>query len=123
MSEGNGKAQPKKYSKKLRTLEVLIEEEDGSEQTYTLKELRGPERDAFLKHRSQFLDKDDKPIPEKMSGLMASLLAGTLYGPDGSLVTVESVTNLPSDTQIGLFQDSVALSGLDKGAERAAKNA
>lgn len=115
----------KKYSRKLKVEPVVIENEAGIEETYTLVELTGKQRDNWLQEiQKRFrLDGNGKPIGTGDSrGLVSMLLGMSLRDPDGNLVKEEEVREWPSAMQQDLFKKSKELSGLDERAKEEAKN-
>lgn len=113
-------AEKKKYTRKLKTLELEIESPEGLMQNYTLKELNGDQRDEYLEQINARRDKEGKEIG-KVKGATADLLCRCLYGPDDKLVTAKTIGEFPSEMQLDLFKDAISLSGLDKEAKEQAK--
>lgn len=122
MSEGNGAPERKRYTKRFKEQLVDIEESDGQVRTYKLKDVSGPARDEFIEFRDACME-DGKLKKGAMNHLIAKLLSKTLYDPEGVPVEEGEVLGLPSEIQLGLFEDAAKLCGFDKLAYQAAKNA
>jgi len=111
----------KRFSKKLKTMIVEIEEDDGQVREYTLCEISGPQRDAFLALREKFIE-GDKLKEGAISAIAAKLLSMSLRDPEGKMMSEMEALNLPAETQQDLFTESIKLSGMDKKANESAKN-
>lgn len=123
MSEGNGKAQRKKYSKRIKTQEVDIEDDDGNVQVYTLKQMTGEQVSEFEKWRAPLLV-DGKPTDGAVDLMMNYILTHTMYDPSGMLVTQDFVKSLSLEAKMGLSSDAITLSGIKdvKAEKEEAKN-
>lgn len=114
----------KRFSRRLKTEAVEIENEDGKIEEWTLQELRGPQRDAVLAHIQSFIDKDTKEVNIRgNSPVAARVLSLTLIGPDGEPMDEMDALNLPAEMQDELAKQSLALSGISDKAKEQAKNA
>lgn len=115
--------EPKKYSLKLKSLPLVIEDEHGLEQTYTLKELTGLQRDEFVnKTTARATDAKGKEKRHDAKGLASDLLGMCLYDAQNRLVPANVINGWPSEMQQDIFLEAVELSGLTKKAEGYAKN-
>jgi len=116
--------EPKKYSLRLKSMPLVIEDESGVEQHYTLKELTGLQRDEFVnKTTARAQDAKGKEKRHDAKGLASDLLAMCLYDSQSRLVPAQVINNWPSEMQQDIFMEAVELSGLMKKAEDASKNA
>lgn len=120
MSETNGKAK-KKYTK-IKTLKVDIEDDNGVEVEYTLKQMLGSELEAFETFKKPLVV-EGKPMDGAINAIMNKVLMMTMYGPDGKLIDQAFVESLSFEAKVGLSNDSMILSGGDALAKEAAKNA
>lgn len=121
-ANGNGKPEKKRYSKRLKTLSVEMEEEDGSVIEYTLKELTG-EQVSLIEQFRKPLTQDGKLMEGAGDAIMNKVLTLGMYGPDGKAVTNDYARGMSIEAKVGLSNDICILSGLDKLAKEAAKNA
>jgi hypothetical protein len=116
----------KRFSLKLKKFEFELEMLDGSVFACEIRELTGAERDSYL----NFTISKAKVGPDgklggmtDATGLQSELLALCLYDQTGQKVPREIVDTWPADTQTQLFEEAQRLSGLDREAVKAAKNA
>ena len=118
----NGKPEKKRYSKKIKTMVVEIEEDDGSFRDYTLKELTG-EQVGQIEQFKKPLMQDGKLMEGAANAIMDKVLTLGMFGPDGKSVTLDFAKALSIEAKVGLSNDICLLSGMDKLAKEAAKNA
>ncbi len=119
------KKKKKRLSLRRKEEEVEIEMEDGSIQTFVVKELLGPERDKFMNLMNTRMSIDAKGNPtgiKDVTGLQSSLLSMAVFGPNGKPFTQQEIDTWPAFTQTELFSIAQELSGLNKKAEGDAKN-
>jgi hypothetical protein len=107
------------YSDEFKSLPIKISGRD-----YTLKEIDGTQRDAYLNDMaSRMKFEDGKPAGIKnFTGLQSKLLSMCLFDPDGKPVPQAVINKWPSSLQAALFDEARKLSGLDKEAGEEAKN-
>ena len=113
------------FSLKLKKEEVQIEDLDGIEQTYTINELPGKQRDEFLNgigNRMKFNSAGKTAGLKNYDGLQSGLLALCLKDKNNESVPVKDLQDWPSSVLSGLFEIASKLSGLDKGADEEPKN-
>lgn len=110
-----------KYSLKLRSEPIEIEDLSGVENTYYLKELTGSERNNFLTSQAKRAKGKDKDVKD-FTGACSELLTLCLYDPQNRLVPAKEIDSWPSEMQMDLFLKAITLSGLDKKGEDDAKN-
>lgn len=114
------------FSLKLKELPVKIETTKGIEKTYTLKELTGAGRDAYMDDFSTrtIRDKDGKPTAQmtKTKNFQAGLLHSCLFDDKDKPVDVEVIQSWPSNVVSDLFLAAQELSGLGRAAGEEAKN-
>lgn len=114
----------KRLSRRLKTQEVEIENEQGQPEVWVIKELTGAERNAFFQMSSERGAKrgeDGNMMISSFANLGADLLSMCLYGPDGQKATIQDINNFPSEMQLELFKDAQTLSALNKEGEQGAK--
>ena len=103
------------FNLELKTVPVTMKFEDG-DKDYTLKELTGKSRDAYmqsLQSKMRF-GKDGKPAGLKsFEGLMNGLLTKTLFNEDDEPVKADEINTYPSSVVGALFTASQELSGLN----------
>lgn len=112
-----------KYDLTLKELPVEI----GGQQ-YTLKELDGVMRDAYLTDMASRMGQDKQGRPtglKNFNGLQAALLGRCLYNSEDKLVDKNTINRWPASVVAGLFEQAQELSALGKEPgeeEAAAKN-
>ncbi len=107
------------------SVEVKIKDMSGQVQTYTLRDISGDERDAYIDMQVARLRYGPDGTPggiKSMAGLMAKLVSLCLYDPTGKRVDEKEVKKFPSALQSVLFQKAKTLCGLDDLAKEKAKN-
>lgn len=113
-----------RFSVTLKSIPVEIEEE-GKVKTYTLRELKGPDRDAWLNVLSKRMKFDAKGTPQGISnyaGMFSGLVAKCLYDEKGQLVPEEVIQSWPAPVSMQLYLEAQKLSGLEANAGENAKN-
>ncbi len=104
-----------KFKLSKKTLAVIIEDADGVEQTYTLQELSGKERDLFMKRISDKarLDDQGKAVGFKdQVGLVSYLLSMSLLDEKGKKISAETIDGWPTAMSDGLAKLSYELSAI-----------
>lgn len=114
--------QPKRYSRRLKTKPVEIENEQGVVEVWTLKELTGADRNRFLNVQGKKIKTQNGVEVKDYTGLCSDLLCLCLVSPHDKLVTAAEVDSWPSEMQMDIFKDAISLSGLDKKSEDETKN-
>jgi len=116
----------KKYSKKLKEIEIEIDE-----QAYILREFTGVTRDKYLNDvRGRMIDTDPVKLAagnvqiRNLDGLQASFVALCLFekGADEP-VPYATINSWPATLVAELFDDAQKLNGMGPKAEVEAKNA
>lgn len=113
------------FSLKRKTEEITIEDDNGVEVTYTVRELSGAERDKFLSAMSaklRYNDKGEAVGMKNYDGVESHLVALALMDSEGKPVPQNTIKDFPASTQKGIFEIAQRLSGLDKDSAEAAKN-
>lgn len=111
---------PLVFTAKLKETPVEI---DGA--SYTLKELSGAQRDAYLDTVGERMRYDEKGNPKGIKtfkGMQAELICRSLTDSNGVLVKKEVVSTWPASVQDGLFKAAQNLSELGNEAVDEAKN-
>ncbi len=104
-----------KFKLSRKTLPVTIEDAEGVEQSYTMQELSGKDRDLFMKKLSDKARLNDKgePIGFKDSmGLTSYLLSLSLLDSAGKKVDQNTIDTWPASTSDGLAKLSYELSAI-----------
>jgi hypothetical protein len=99
-----------------------IEDENGKEEDYTIKQLLADELEEFEKFKKPLIV-EGQPMDGAINVMMNRILKMTLYGPDGKTVDDDFLKGLSFEAKVGLANDSMRLSGGDALAKEAAKNA
>jgi hypothetical protein len=117
----------KKLSKRRKTEQVEIEEEDGTSKSYVLTEVMGDQRDVFqnlIGSKTRY-NEAGNPIGMKDSkGIATRLIAMHITdATTGESIKEEEINKWPSSTQLELVQICNRLSGFNLGqAQAEAKN-
>jgi hypothetical protein len=89
---------------------------------YSVKEMTGAERDAWLSEQSAKYGDGEKEVAD-YKGIYSTLLKYCFYGPTGSLVPESEIQLLPAAAQEALHGIALDVNGLKKNkAEDAEKN-
>ena len=99
---------------------IILENKEGEEKRYTLKELTGKERNKYLNKMSNRvkIGQDGKAMGIKnFDGFQSDLLKLSLFDESGEHVSEEDIEEFPSSTQQKLFEKAQKLSGLDTTTE------
>ena len=114
-----------KLTLKLKEVEVTLEDQEGNEKIYFLRELSGKARDEYLTSMTGRMKYDLKGNPiglKNFDGLQSCLLKRSLYDESGNLVDEKTIQTFPSTAQNALFKKAQELSALDEASVAAAKN-
>lgn len=122
--EGNGQT-VKRYSLRLKTIDVTLEDNNGLDREWQLREMDGDLRDQFLSKSNDRLKIGKVNSVKDFKGVYAELISFCLY--DGRTdkagrVPMKQIQRFPSSTQIAMFRDCQEMNGLNKEAEADAKN-
>lgn len=124
--ETNGQEEPKRLKTKRNEVQVILEEEDGSESTYTIRELSGADRDSYLTSAGKKTLKDNSGRPtsflQDYRGMFSDLLCMSLFDAKGMKVPADRIQKWPHSTQFELFKIAQRLSGFDEKSLEKAKN-
>ena len=105
---------------------VLCDPSDKTEKDYKLKELIGRDRNKYLnkmKNRVKLDGKGQSLGIKTFDGFQADLLKISLFDPKtDDFVSEDFIEDLPSSTQMKLFNASQELSGLDNAKDSEEKN-
>jgi len=108
-----------------KEIPVVLEDENGQEKKYTLKELSGAERNKYLNKMTNRVktDRSGKAMGIKsFDGFQADLLKLCLFDDEENPVTEEMIEDLPASTQQEIFECAQKLSGLDMTVDEEEKN-
>lgn len=114
-----------RFSLKRKEIKVLLEDLQGLEAEYTVREFSGTDRDKFLNLAAGKMKVGPDGKPQGMrdfTGMFADLLAMTVYGPDGKLVPIKTIQEWPTSTQQSLFKMAQEINSLGQKAQEEAKN-
>jgi hypothetical protein len=104
-----------KVSVKTRTLDLVIENENGDEVKYKLRQMTGAEADEYrsVKASKIELDKNGELVRVlDYSGQYVDLLTRTLVTADGKAVPVTTINGWPDEALKELFKASAKLNRL-----------
>ena len=103
-----------KFSLKLKEVPVCIEDLDGKERTFTMRELTGAQRDAFLDSMAKRMKYVGTQVQglSKYEGLQAELLSYCLYDDNNEAVKAVELQKYPAGVLTALFDEAQKLSGL-----------
>lgn len=101
-----------RLSLKLKTEDVQLEREDGSDWALQVREMRGEDRDDYLNYLKRRTGYGGKQIKD-FKGLQAQLLCRCLYDINqNELVSYSEIMTFPASVQSALFNVAQRLSGL-----------
>lgn len=110
-----------RLSLKRTTVRYTLEQEDGSELVCLLKEMLGPDRDAYLTRLAQRMNwKDGKPQGMKnIGGIQSYLISLCLFNEEGTkLIGIKKIDSFPAQVQDVLFKKAQEISVVeDEGEE------
>lgn len=107
-----------------RPVKIHVPETDET-LTYTLREMTGQSRDAYLNFMAGRMRHDQSGKPsgiKNFDGMQADLIARCLFDPDKKRVDPKTISRWPSKVQQALFEVCQEMNGLDESAEKKAKN-
>ena len=107
------------FTLKLEEIPVIL---DGKE--YTLRELTGQQRDAYMddmNKRMRYVGGKAEGFT-KFEGLQAGLLAKCLFDSEGKNVSEKTIQMYPSHVVQALFAKAQELSGLNESGAEEVKN-
>lgn len=114
-----------KFSLVLKEVPVSVSDVEGVEKNFVLRELTGKQRDTYLNEMGGRMKFNKAGKTEGLSnyeGLQSGLLSLSLHDENDELVKKNVLQAWPASVLSDLFDVAQELSGLDKGAEEAAKN-
>jgi hypothetical protein len=114
-----------RFKSRRKRISVVMEDDDGQEQEFTLREFNDTQRDEWMEFvRERGMTSEEAAIEKSTAGLQSELVSRCLYDPQGELVTLESLrTEWPATVVTALFMKSLDINGLTKEALDQAKNA
>ena len=117
------KAEPRKYSLKLKEISICIVDKNDVEKSYTMVGLSGKQRAKYLNRINEHvtIGEDGTTTVDDFEGLQEGLLSECLKDEHGKLVALDVLLEYPSDVLSDLFDEAQKVSGLDKGAKATAK--
>ncbi len=105
-----------KFSLKLAEKDIILEDADGKETVYYLKELTGASRDAYMNtmgDKVRYNKKGEFIGMKDYEGLNASLLCKTLFVKESNEnVGTTTLQAMPAQVLASLFELSQEMSGL-----------
>jgi hypothetical protein len=106
------------------TYDFRLRDKEGEIRTYTMRELTGEEREAYLNGiRDKFeVMPNGKSRVRNFTGLQSGLLAKCVYDDNGALVPLKLINKWPAKLQSDLYKRANKMSGMDETAEDDAKN-
>ena len=116
--------------KKLRTFlkeeTIELENKDGSNKVFLMRELNGYQREEYMDKLAKRMKFDAAGKPSGFAtykGTMTDLVSDVLFEQDGQTkVNPEFVKSLPQETVSALFEMAQEMNGLGEDAEVKAKN-
>jgi len=113
-----------KFSLKLQSEVVEIENTDDSVDEFIVNEMGGDQQAEYMNYLQRTMTVvDGKPTGMKdFSEAYSSLLTRTLVGPDGKPVSVTTLKKWPGTALKGVFTIAQKLNGLNEDAVEEAKN-
>lgn len=116
----------RRFSLKLKEVQVELEAPDGGVKTYTIRELTGAKRDDYMQFMMSKMDvgvgKDASGKMRSVDRIQSKLLAVCLFDESNAAVQESVIQAFPASTQNELYKIASSISGMDEKAEEAAKN-
>lgn len=112
------------FSLALKEIPIEITDAQGEKKKYTLKELSGKQRDAYLSSMSKrmnFVNGQAQGLKD-YNGIHTALLSRCLYDEHDELVKDTELQEYPATVLAVLYKKAHELSGLGDGAAAEAKN-
>jgi hypothetical protein len=113
-----------RLSLKGKEIKVVLETVEGSEDTFTLRELTGKTRDDYLTSnaaRMRFNEDGKVTGVKSFDGLQSSLLSRCMFTETGDLVSAKIIQGFPASAVTALFEKAQELNALDVKGDEAAK--
>ena len=114
------------FSLKLKEKPVIITDKNGVKKNYVLKELTGPQRDIYMESFDINMTLVDGKPQIGASSIKtfppSDFVAMCLYDENGILVKKDVLATYPGSVISSLHRAGMALSGLNKEGQEAAKN-
>jgi len=111
--------EPVRFNLRLKQIPVVLEDDNGQDHSFTIRELSGHDIESFLEeNRSRVdLELDDKGKTRVKSiksykGLHTSLLKLCLYDEQGVRVPVKDIDRYPHEVQKKLYEIAQDINGL-----------
>jgi phage FluMu protein gp41 len=99
------------FDLRLRSIPIVMTVEDDKKVEYTLKELNGKDRDAYMQDMRGRMEKGSDRI-NNFVGMQAALLSKSLFDENGTAVSTDKVQKLPSSMLNKLFSEAQDLSDI-----------
>lgn len=116
----------KKFSLRRKQTKIVMENADGLEQEYSIRELSGRERELYLDKVSAKIKYDENGKAIGMTsydGMHSSLLSKCLFDEKGKNVPEETIMEYPSSVVGEIFKIAQEINALGEEAQDEAKNA
>jgi len=117
--------EPIRVKREIKKVEVVIENEDGSEDICSIWELTAPDRAKYVNmvsSRAQLNADGDVQRLTNYENVQESLLAKCLHTVDGKLMDIELIKKLPQSAVSTLYTAAQTLSALSQQGVDEAKN-
>lgn len=102
------------FSLVRKQVPIHIEDADGKVVEYMIRELDGRQRDKVISAHAKKItkNKDGSMKVDSLEGMYASLLAYTLYDPEGILVKFETIQSFPATVSESLYGIAAKLNNM-----------
>ena len=113
-----------KFSLKVKSETVTIEDLQGVEKRYIVSEMSGEALESYFMVARSKIEMKGAEVTElkDFTGIYTSLLCLTLSGPDSKLIPESELKTWPASVQKGLFDIAQRLNGLTVEAKDEVKN-
>lgn len=121
----NDENAPLRFVLRRKEVPVEMEMEDGTVKSYTLREMEGRDRDAYLNSmgdRMKFSNNGKVIGLKSFDGHQGKLLTRCLYDEHGELVALKDCQSFPTSVLDALFKRAEKLNALDVKSEEDEKN-
>lgn len=121
---------PLRFSLRRKEKPIILEDENGQEKQYVMRDMDGSQRDAWQDDFSSRLSptgKDDKGNTmfkiTKWSGMHSGLIKRVVFDPEKKkYIEPATINSWPGDVVQSVYEECRKFCGLDKESEEEAKN-
>lgn len=108
------------FSLKRQEIPVVLQEVDGTEGKFTLREMDGLSRDRYItaSSKSMTISKDGTAKVESFDGMMANLISLCLFDCEDKSVSVKVIQSFPASVSDDLYKACSDMNKLGKDTDK-----